>query len=91
MEEYFYFTIHFKSTGETRFLGDVAMDWWESWEEAVEFSNKEPNMPLKYQRRISGDNLIENISSNTTIQLNNTGYEQYFIEASASVEGNATV
>ena len=89
MEEYFYFTIHFKSTGEIRFLGDLTEHRWESWEEAVEFSNKEPNMPLKYQWRISGDHLIANFSSNTTIQLNNTGYEQYFIEA--SVEGNATV
>ena len=82
MEEYFYFTIHFKNTGEIRFLGDVAMDWWESWEEAVEISSSADNMPDKSQWRISGDHLIANFSSDITIQLNNTGYEQYFSEAS---------
>ena len=87
MEEYFYFTMHFKSTGETRFLGDATEHRWESWEEAVEFSNKEPNTPLKSEWRIFGDHLIANFGSDITIQLNSTGYEQYFSEASV----NATI
>ena len=89
MEEYFYFTIHFKNTGKIRFLGDVAEHWWENWEEAVEISSSADNMPDKSQWRICGDHLIANFSSSITIQLNSTGYEQYFIEDSAPV--NATV
>ena len=81
MEEYFYFTMHSKSTGESVFLGDVAMCWWESWEEAVKFSSRDRNMVLKYQWKISGDHLIANWDRNTTIRLNSTGYERYFVES----------
>ena len=81
MEDYFYFTIHFKSTNEILFLGDVAMHCWESWEEAVEISSREDNMPDKSEWRISGDHLIADRGSDITIRLNNTGYEQYFVES----------
>ena len=78
MEEYFYFTMHFKSTGEIKFLGDVAEHRWESWEQAVEISNSERNMPLRSQWRIAGDRLIAPRTSDITIELNSTGYEQHF-------------
>ena len=81
MEEYFYFTMHYKSTDERRFLGDLATHWWESWEQAVEYSSRELNMPLKYQWKIDGDRLIAKFTSDITIELNNTGYEQYFFES----------
>ena len=78
MEEYFYFTMHFKSTGERRFLGDVTEHRWGSWEQAVEISNSERNMPLRSQWRIDGDRLIATFASDITIELNSTGYEQHF-------------
>lgn len=82
MEEYFYFTMHFNDTGERRFLGDLAMHWWESWEEAVECSDRERNMPLRSEWRIAGDRLVATFSSSgTTIELNSNGYEKYFIES----------
>lgn len=83
MEDYFYFTIHYKDTDEILFLGDVTVHWCESWEQAVEISNREPNMPLKNQWKICGDHLIADsiFGSDITIQLRSTGYEQYFVES----------
>ena len=80
MEEYFYFTMYYNDTGESRFMGDVAEHRWESWEQAVEFSNSEYNMPLKYQWKIDGDHLVANsiFGSDITIQINSTGYEQHY-------------
>ena len=84
MEEYFYFTMHFKSTGERRFLGDVTEHRWGSWEQAVEISNSERNMPLRSQWRIAGDRLIATFASDITIELNSTGYEQHYEAALAT-------
>ena len=79
MEDYFYFTLHHTSTGDIRFIGDVAEHRWESWEEAVESVNGELNMPDKSEWKICGDKLVANWkgSSIYTIQLNNTGYEEW--------------
>lgn len=83
MKDYFYFTIHYKDTDEIRFMGDLAEHWWERWEEAVEFSSREPDMPDKSQWKICGDHLTANsiFGSMITIQLRNNEYEQHFIKS----------
>ena len=83
MEDYFYFTMRNEESGEVEFIGDVAKHWWKSWEKAVEFSNMFNQMPDKSEWKICGDHLIASapslldVGSNTTIQLRNTGYEEW--------------